>query len=516
MKLLEEAKYFRKEPVHDSYASIVEDFKDYEKVSKVQMIKEIFDVYSDYENIINICTYRELVYLKKVLNNEKDLTDEKYKFEKDSLMDKYLICSDIHSKGISYVVPEEIEENVKKAVSNYKAKEVKECDRINEFLVSYCEIQGVALVDNVISVGCAILNIEPEIIKEHITNNKVFKFYIFIEKVDVEDLGPTWLGFYKEYYHLVDLIMEGKRDYSIGLAPSFDVRDYETLFYNDFNIRNKKIKRFYEKLKELPFFWFNSVPYIKQYAVLNKERESLKESISDVGALKDYDLAEFFKLMDEAMDEMPSGVLNGLTPNQLKEKQNKEVARQIAKEKSRIRQKDACLSSKNADLFYELYFAVLDFVNKKYSINNKLKIYRGKGLDPNELSAIVDKFWSEKDSIIDEFCNKNLYKFNDEELEMVKEFKKGIRDMFIICDYLEDYTAVMGKDRCYMIKGLTCNIDEVIEYDILPAPTMMIIFPFKDVLVYDGMIATYPIKIGSAMEDMIMADYNKSIKYYHL
>ena len=47
MKLLEEAKYFGKEPVHDSYASIVEDFKDYEKVSKVQMIKEIFDVYSD-------------------------------------------------------------------------------------------------------------------------------------------------------------------------------------------------------------------------------------------------------------------------------------------------------------------------------------------------------------------------------------------------------------------------------------------------------------------------------------
>ena len=121
-----------------------------------------------------------------------------------------------------------------------------------------------------------------------------------------------------------------------------------------------------------------------------------------------------------------------------------------------------------------------------------------------------------KDSIIDEFCNKNPYKFNDEELEMVKEFKKGIRDMFIICDYLEDYTAVMGKDRCYMIKGLTCNIDEVIEYETLPEPTMMIIFPFKDVLVYDGMIATYPIKIGSAMEDMIMADYNKSIKYYHL
>ena len=516
MKLLEEAKYFRKEPVHDNYASIVENFKDYEKVSKVQMIKEIFEVYSDYKNIINICTYRELVFLKKVLNNDSNLTDEKYNFEKKALMDKYLICSNIHSKEASYVIPEEIEENVKKAVNNYKAKEVKECDKINEFLVSYCKIQGVILIDNVISVGSAILSVEPEIIRKHITNNRVFKFYIFLDQVDIEGLETIWIAFYKEYYHLVDLIMEGKRDYSIGLAPSFDVRDYETLFYNDFNIRNIKIKKFYEELKKLPFFWSNAVTYIKQYAVLNKERESLKKSISDVGSLHDYDLTEFFKLMEEAMDEMPSGVLNGLTPNQLKEKQSKEIARQIAKAKLRVEQQDACLSSKDADLFYKLYFGVLDFVNRKYSINNKLKIYRGKGLNPNELSVIVDKFWSEKDSIIDEFCDKNLYKFKEEELKMVKEFKNGIRDMFIICDYLENYTAVMGKDRCYMIKGLTCNIDEVIEYESLPTPTMMIILPFKNVLVYDGMLATYPIKMNSTIEEMIMADYNKCIKYYHL
>ena len=34
MKLLEEAKYFRKEPVHDSYASIVEDLKTMKKYQK--------------------------------------------------------------------------------------------------------------------------------------------------------------------------------------------------------------------------------------------------------------------------------------------------------------------------------------------------------------------------------------------------------------------------------------------------------------------------------------------------
>ena len=34
--------------------------------------------------------------------------------------------------------------------------------------------------------------------------------------------------------------------------------------------------------------------------------------------LKIGDLTNFFKILDEAMDEMPSGVLNGFTPNEAK------------------------------------------------------------------------------------------------------------------------------------------------------------------------------------------------------
>ena len=62
--MLEEIKYYKKEYVFDSYSRIVEDFKDYEKITKVNMLKAIFNVYSDYQNIIDICTTRELKYLK--------------------------------------------------------------------------------------------------------------------------------------------------------------------------------------------------------------------------------------------------------------------------------------------------------------------------------------------------------------------------------------------------------------------------------------------------------------------
>ena len=66
--MLEEIKYYKKEYVFDSYSRIVEDFKDYEKITKVNMLKEILKVYSDYQNIIDICTGRELKYLRYVLD----------------------------------------------------------------------------------------------------------------------------------------------------------------------------------------------------------------------------------------------------------------------------------------------------------------------------------------------------------------------------------------------------------------------------------------------------------------
>ena len=53
----------------------------------------------------------------------------------------------------------------------------------------------------------------------------------------------------------------------------------------------------------------------------------------------------------------------------------------------------------------------------------------------------------------------NPYKFNKEELNVTSEFKKGFRDLVIIAKYEKEYTAVMNRNKTYMIKGLNDNID---------------------------------------------------------
>ena len=171
---------------------------------------------------------------------------------------------------------------------------------------------------------------------------------------------------------------------------------------------------------------------------------------------------------------------------------------------------------KDAKLFYKIYFALLEFTNNKYIINPYIKIYNRNGINPYEIRDIVDMFWKNKDILTLEFCLANPYKFNKEELQLAAEFKKGFRDMFIVVKYEEEYTAIMNKDKVYMIKGINDNIDNVISYKDLPYPTYTSLIPFKNVLIYDGMFLGLDVNMGISFDKIIEEEYKNCMKYYHL
>lgn len=121
-------------------------------------------------------------------------------------------------------------------------------------------------------------------------------------------------------------------------------------------------------------------------------------------------MQDLLSLLDAAMDDMPSGALNRLTPKEHKAQKAKEIVTNYKHNEEYIKQKNAHLSK--------------------------------------------------KDSILMEFAFANPFKFNDEEMKIVRDFRKGIRDLFIIVKYEEKYTTFLSKDNLYMVKGINCNIDE--------------------------------------------------------
>lgn len=109
-----------------------------------------------------------------------------------------------------------------------------------------------------------------------------------------------------------------------------------------------------------------------------------------------------------------------------------------------------------------------------------------------------------------EFAFDNPFKFNDEEMKIVRDFRKGIRDLFIIVKYEEDYIMFLSKDNIYMVKGITCNIDEIIPNEDLPAPANTTILPFKGQIVFDSVLTSYPVKVGTNMRENMIKEASKS------
>lgn len=74
----------------------------------------------------------------------------------------------------------------------------------------------------------------------------------------------------------------------------------------------------------------------------------------------------------------------------------------------------------------------------------------------------------------------------------------------------------MTGDKAYMLKGINDNIDNIISYKKLPQPVMTLIIPFRNKLIYDGILLEIDIKMGVSFERKVEAEYEKAIKYYHL
>lgn len=502
--------------VFEQYTRIVYDFKQYDNISKAKMLEAIYKEYSNPQNIIDICTTRELKLLEGIINNEDDNEIYTFKHERlfKSLQDKFLISFDDNGAFI----PPEIYPYIKQALTIVDYKKTREKDRLNEVLVGFCQTQGTALMLTAIEFVSNMLELDKDIIQEHIYTNKLFNYYVMIDYdyVDIFDEELPILV-YQDYFYIKDKIGDRRsEEEDIVIIPYiFDKKYYKNIFYNGFDTNNKKINKLVTKLKLMTRKYMIE-DAIKFTAMLNDNRDILKEYIKDLSGYNDDELKNFYSILDEAMDEMPSGVLNGFSPNQVKERKAKNNLNNYNKAMNFIKQENASLSKKDKDLFYKLYFGLLDYTNTINDIIPGLKIYGKLHNEPEKLTDIINYLWEHKDTIIDEFIKENPFNFNEEELTIVDNFKKGIRAVFIIVSFEDEYTTFMYNDKIYMVKGLNGNIDEIVSYKDIPTPVLTTLLPFKEYIVYDGILLAGNTNLGYEFEKTIKEIYDDCKKYYHL
>lgn len=510
MKLKDSFKEYDKEMMHNLYAKLVDKFKDYDKITKPKMIEEIIKSINDPLVIMDLCTEKELYLLKQIKEKKVNVKTPRTK-ELINLWQKCLLIDG------TYEFPEELEKNINIAIDNIDWSKARENDRINELSIGYLKCMGDMITFAFTNLMSQLLQIEEKELDNFYATNKLFKYYIYRDEKYIDSLNSTVQTFvYDNYLELIDELGEQRKIYGSTSLGDFDIENFISMFYFDININNSKVKKLYDLIYKIASFPELIISSVAESALLFEERDSIEYFFLMACDISDKNKDKYLKILNEAMDEIPSGALNGCKPIDYykikeEEKEYKEYRRTVNE-----LQVNACLHPNDANLFYKLYFGLLEYTNKVYNVKPDLKIYKNKYLNPQDINPVIEKLWENSNDVIDDFLQLNPYRFNKYELSVVQDFKKGMHKSFVVAKFEQEYTIILDDDKAYMVKGLNSNIDTVIAPSKLPYFVTTTLLPFKNLIIYDGIFSAYDISIGMNYSKHIEDEINNKIKYYHL
>ncbi|MBM6855476.1 hypothetical protein H6B11_15190 [Mediterraneibacter glycyrrhizinilyticus] len=166
------------------------------------------------------------------------------------------------------------------------------------------------------------------------------------------------------------------------------------------------------------------------------------------------------------------------------------------------------LSQEDGQLYYKLWLTLLDFVNKTYGINKKLKnMAEAKNLDPAEVKEVANKLWSEVE-IIDRYIKENP-ELQEEHKEIIQGWKRRIQGKFIMERHLKKGTIFisMEDEQVYQVSGIISSWEEMFYGAPMPLIVEATFIPFRDVIISDGLVMPYNIMIGGEMKRMFKDVY---------
>lgn len=499
MKLKEEYLHLQKEMVYETYLRLVYTPKDYDNITRGKMIEEIIKEYNQENYLYHICTKRELDFLKCLKNKKLNVNDiKKYDWEIRTLRDKCIFS------GTAFDVYEEQKQNVENALKTYEKNNKKPYEDIIIFIISKIRTNGILLTKALVSMIESMCGINEEGINS-LMASPLFHFYceFSYEYFDFSKQEEEFVS-YRDYYDILEELEEARKIYGMAGSMPVDVRDDFDIFYYGFPIRKKQVMKMYEEVNK------------------SVEKEFLFEIIDEARVLNNREGLDFFlddklfKIVDEALDECPCAAMNGFTPKEY----NNQLYEQMDLDKYflHIPQNNAHLCKNAADHYYKLYFALLDYINNKYKICPEIKkIYKQEGLDVNKLYA-VDKYLWEHKKVIDDFVQENIYKFSEEELTEVKEFKSSVTsDCFVIVGFDREYTKILSDDgKLYMVKGIREDFDKIMNPKELPVVVSTTLLMFRGNIIFKSFFGSVDVAFGNDVKKEIIDGMKCAIVHYHL
>lgn len=171
------------------------------------------------------------------------------------------------------------------------------------------------------------------------------------------------------------------------------------------------------------------------------------------------------------------------------------------------------LSKEDGQLYYELLFPLLDYVNKKYRVRRKIKKMENvPSMALGDIKAVANRLY-ENVTVIDEYLSAHD-EIPEENKKIIEGWKKCFSGRFIMERHLKRGSILIsiGDEKVYQVAGIKSTLEEMFRYAPMPLIVETTLLPFRDVIITDGVIMPYNVIIKGSMVQTLKDIYKKAKK----
>ncbi len=170
------------------------------------------------------------------------------------------------------------------------------------------------------------------------------------------------------------------------------------------------------------------------------------------------------------------------------------------------------LSKEDVELFYKLYYSLLAYVNRKFDIIKGINSPEDlRGCPIEEINKVTNILYRQP-RLIDLFVAEEPSNLSSDELSIISSWKNFVMGRFLIFRYLKKYTIFLdlsNTPKAYGVLALTFTFDEMLGQS-LPIMVEAVLLPFKNKIIYDGILIPYRITFGSGIRHSFNDAYQEA------
>ncbi len=172
------------------------------------------------------------------------------------------------------------------------------------------------------------------------------------------------------------------------------------------------------------------------------------------------------------------------------------------------------LPKEDADLFFKLMNVLLFFTNKKYPVIENLTSPDIRGRDIQDIARLHEKLFSHTD-IITSFVSENPFLCSKEERDIISTWRNFVGGNFFVCFDSSGKAIFLDskkEPRAYEVYGLYEDIRDMVPFEPFYLATHLL--PFKDKIVYSGLLNSFNVHLGGGMKKSILLELQMAKSEY--